>query len=105
MEGVQSLATEHESTTQKTTHLIKDILQPLLRQRRALNVLHRPQLPRKPLALLRGNGSLLLPRQLLDNLRIVPQIYLRPNDQAGNPRTVMMNLREPFLFYVFERSR
>ena len=87
------------------THLIKNVLQSLLCQRRTFNVFDRSKFSCKPLALLRRDRSLLLPRQLLDDLGVVAQIYLRPNDQAGNTWTVVMHLREPFLFYVFEGRR
>ena len=89
----------------QSTHLVKDVLQAFLRQRRTLDVLDCAKLPREPFSLLRGDRSLLLPCQLLDDLAIVPQIYLRPNDQAGNSWTVVMDFREPFLFYVFEGRR
>lgn len=108
-------SSEHLATLFLATHnggfqcgdnrLVKDVLQALLRQRRALDILDGPKLPRKPFALLGGDRTLLLPCQFLDDLSVVPQIYLRPNDQAGNPWTVMVHFREPFLFYVFKGSR
>ena len=42
--------------------------------------------------------------QLLNNLRIVSQIDLSADDEAGYSRTMMPNFRKPFLLNVLERS-
>ena len=83
-------------------YLVEYILQALLGERRALDVLHSTQFPCKSLALLRGDGPLLLPLQLLQDLGVVSQVDLRADDQARHSGTVVVNFREPFLFYVFE---
>lgn len=87
------------------THLVKHVLQPLLRQSRALHVLHRSQFPCEPLTQLACDGSLLLSGKFLNHLAVVPQINLRANDEARHPRTVMMYLREPLFLDVFKRRR
>lgn len=87
------------------TYLIEHVLQSLLRQRRALHVLDRTQLPRKPLALLACDGPLLLSLQLLQHLRVVSKIDLCPDDQARYARAVVVDLWEPLLLDVLERCR
>ena len=62
------------------THLVKDVLQPLLRERRALDVLDRPQLPSEFLSLVGINRSLLLPGQLLQLRAVVSQVDLGAHD-------------------------
>lgn len=76
------------------THLIKHILQPLLRQRRTLYILSPPQLSRQPLPLLlryqpRRPAPPLTRHHPLHLLRIIPQIDLRPHYQARRPRAVV----------------
>jgi hypothetical protein len=87
------------------TNLVEDVLQALLRQRRAFDVLDRAKLPRKALALLKRDGSLLLPLELFHHLRVVAQVYLGADDQTGDARAVVPDLREPLLLYVLERGR
>lgn len=76
------------------THLIKHILQSLLRQRRTLYILSPPQLSRQPLPLLlryqpRRPAPPLTRHHPLHLLRIIPQIDLRPHYQARRPRAVV----------------
>lgn len=94
-----------ERKEQQATDLVKDVLQPLLRQRRALDVLDRAQLAREPLALVVGDRPLLLARELLNHLRVVPQIDLRAHDETWHARTVMVHFRKPLLLDVLERGR
>ena len=84
------------------THLVENVLQALLRQSRALHILHRAELPSEPLSLVWSHRSLLLPRQLLQHLGVIPQVDLGADDEAGHARTVVADLREPFLLYVLE---
>lgn len=97
--GYQTGTREEEGT-----HLVENVLQPLLRQCRALDILDGPQLPREPLALLVRDGPLLLPSQLLYHLRVVSQIDLRPDDEARDPRTVVVHFGKPLLLDVLERG-
>lgn len=85
------------------THLVENVLQALLRQSRALNVLDGAQLAGQLLALLSHNRPLLRPRELLHDAGIVAQIDLGSNDQAGHAGAVVVNFREPFFFDVFKR--
>ena len=87
------------------THLVKDVLQTLLRQRRTLHILHRTQFPREAFSLLRSDGPLLLPLQFLQDLGVVPQIDLRADNEARDTGTVMVDLREPLLLDVLKRCR
>lgn len=84
------------------TDLVKNVLQALLREGRAFDVLDSAELPSELLALLRSHWPLLLPRQLLQHLRIIPKIDLSADDEARNTRAVVVNLWEPFFFHVFE---
>lgn len=87
------------------TYLVEHVLQALLSQCRTLDVLNSPEFPSKSLALLRGNGSLLLPLQLLHDLWVVPQIYLGSHDKAWYARTVVMDFREPLFLDVLKGGR
>lgn len=87
-----------------STYLIKHILELVLRQGTTLDVFHRAQLFGHPLAILLPHWLHLLLGQLVLDTRIVSQINLCTNNQAGNTRAVMMNLWEPLLANVFKRS-
>ena len=87
-----------------STHLIEHVLQALLSERRALDVLHGAQFPRKPLTLLSRDWPLLLSLQLLQDLGIVSQVDLRTDDQARDSGTVVVDFREPLLLHVLERG-
>ena len=67
-------------------------LEPALREGRALGVLDRAELARQPLARLGRHRPLLLPRQLLDDGRVVPQVDLRADDQARHAGAVVVDL-------------
>lgn len=88
-----------------STHLIEHVLQALLSERGALDVLHSTQFPRKPLTLLSRDWPLLLPLQLLQDLGVISQVDLRADDQARHSGTVVVDFREPLLLHVLERSR
>lgn len=79
---------------QLATHLIKDILQPFLRQRRTLHILSPTQLSRQPLPLFlryqpRRPPSSVAVHHPLHLLWIIPQIHLRAHYQTRRPGTVM----------------
>jgi hypothetical protein len=82
--------------------LIEDILQLVLRQRRALHVLDRTKFLRHALAVLLPNGLHLRLRQLLAHLRVVTEIGLCADDQAGDAGAVVVDFGEPFLADVLE---
>jgi len=90
---------------QAQTHLVKHVLQPLLRQCGALYIFDRPKLSREALSQLARYRSLLLSSQLLDHLAVVPQINLRPDDEARHAWTMMVYLWEPLLLDVFKGRR
>ena len=92
------------SLTQSTAYLIKDILQSLLRQRRALDIHDRAQLVRQFLALRCGYGSLVLSLERLYHLGVLPKIDLSAYNDARHVRAVMVDLWEPFFFQVPERG-
>lgn len=85
------------------THLVENILETLLSKRRALDVLYGAELACETLTLLREDRALLLPCELLDHLRVVAQIDLRADDEAGHTRAVVPNFGEPLLLDVLER--
>lgn len=68
-------------------------LEAALREGRALGVLDRAELARQPLARLARDRPLLLPRQLLDDGRVIAQVDLRADDQAGHAGAVVVDLR------------
>jgi hypothetical protein len=87
-----------------TTHLVKHILQPLLREGRALDVLDSAELLCEALTLFRANRTLPLPGELLNDLGVVSQVYLCTDDQAGDTGAMMVDLWEPLFLDVFKRS-
>jgi hypothetical protein len=86
-------------------YLIKNILQPLLRKRRTLNILNRPQLPRQPFPLLKRNRPLSTLCQLIHHIGIISQINHRAHDDTRRGRTMMSHLGEPLFLDVFKTRR
>lgn len=84
--------------------LIENVLEPFLRQRRALDVFDRLQFLGQLLALLQRDGLLLVLGQLLQRALLVTQIDLRADEQEGRLLTVMRYLRHPLFFDVLERT-
>jgi hypothetical protein len=82
--------------------LVEDILQLVLRQRRALHVLDCSEFLRHALAVFLPNGLHLRLRQLLAHLRVVAEIGLCADDQAGDAGAVVVHFGEPFLADVLE---
>jgi hypothetical protein len=93
-----------ESQHYEHTHLVKDILQPLLREGRTLDVLYSAELLCEALTLFRANRTLPLSGKLLNDLGIVSQVYLCTDDQAGDTGAMMVDLWEPLFLDVFKRS-
>ena len=91
--------------TESLTYLIKDILQLVLRQSRALHVFNCTKLFGHPVTVLLTNRLHLLASQLLPNAGVVAQIGLSADDKTGHTRTVVVHLGEPLFPYVFERGR
>lgn len=84
------------------THLIEHILELILRQGRALDILDSAQLLSHPLAILPPNRAHLLLAQLLLDALVVAQIGLGADDQAGHARAVVVDLWEPLFAHVLE---
>lgn len=96
-------------TPQLATHLIKNILQPLLRQRRTLHILSPPQLSRQPLPLFlryqpRRPPSSVAVHHPLHLFWIIPQIHLRAHYQTRRPGTVMWDFVKPLFTDILEWS-
>lgn len=100
---VQSSRGQHRAGG--NTHLIEDVLQALLSECRAFDVLDCSEFAGKPLTLLGGNWPLLLSLQFLEHLRVVSQIDLSTDDEARHSRTVMVDLWEPLLLHVLKGGR
>ena len=88
--------------TDGTDGFVKDVLEALLGEGRALDVLDGAELPGQPLALLAGDRPLLLPLELLEHLGVVPEIDLRADDEARDAGTVVVDLGEPLLLHVLK---
>lgn len=86
----------------KKTHLIEDVLELVLRQRRALDVLDGPQLLGHALAVLLADGRHALFLQLIPDLLLVAEIDLRADDEAGYAGAMMVDFGEPFLADVLK---
>lgn len=66
-----------------------------LRECGALDVLDRLELLGELLALLGGDGPLLVLRELLDHLHVVAQVHLCADEQERRLRAVVRDLRDP----------
>lgn len=86
-------------------YLIKDILQLVLRQSRTFDIFDGSELLRHPVTVFFANGLHLLPGELLADARVIAQIGLGADDEAGNTGAVVMNFGEPLLANVLERGR
>lgn len=84
------------------SYLVKNILELVLRQSRALDVLNRTQLLCHAVAVFLTDGLHLLSGKLLPNARVVAQISLCTDDETGDTGAMVMHFREPFLPDVLE---
>ena len=84
-------------------YLIEDILQLVLRQRRALHILDRSQVFRHTFSVLFTYWLHALFGQLFPYLRVIAKIGLRTHYEARYSWAVVMNFWEPFLSNVLER--
>lgn len=87
---------------EKTTNLVKYILQLILRQSRTFHILDRTQLLCHPITILLAHGLHLLFGQLLAHRGIISQIGLGADNQAGHTGTVVMHFGKPFLSHVLK---
>lgn len=67
-------------------------LESLLRERRALDVFDGAEFPRESLAGFLRNWPLLLPIELLQDGRVIPEVDLSAHDQARHAGAVMVDL-------------
>lgn len=86
-------------------YLVKDILQLVLRQSRALHIFNCTKLLGHPVTVLLANGLHLLASELLPNTGVVAQIGLGADNEAGHTGAVVVYLGEPLFPYVFEGGR
>ena len=89
----------------RRTHLVKHVLQTLLRQSRTFNVLDCSEFTCKFLTLLNRDRALILLRQSFYYLRVIPKINLCSNQKERNPWTEMMQFWEPPFLHVFKGGR
>ena len=87
-----------------TLYLVENILEFVLRESRALDVLNRSQILRHLLAGFPGDRAHLLLSELLADAGIVSQIDLRADDEARHTRAMMVHLRKPFLAHILKGS-
>lgn len=83
-------------------YLIKHVLELVLRQSRALDVLDRTEFACHSLAVLALYWRHSLLCQLIFYGVVLPQIHLCTHNQAWHPRTVVMHLGEPLFTDVLE---
>lgn len=86
-------------------YLIEDILQLVLCQSGTLDIFHCAEFLRHPITIFLANRLHLLASELVPNARIVAQISLRTDDQAGDTRAVMVDFGEPLFPDVLEGGR
>lgn len=89
----------------KSSHdgLVENVLETLLSERRALDVLDGAELSGELVALLVGHGSQLVSGELVENHLIASQIDLGADNEAGHAGAVVVDLGEPLLLDVFKR--
>ena len=85
-----------------SSYLIENILQLVLRQRRALHVLDCSQIFGHALSVLFAYWLHPLFGQFFPYLWVLTQIGLRTNNEARYSRAMMMDFREPFLSNVLK---
>lgn len=85
-------------------YLVKHILELILSERRALDVLDSAQFACHSLAILLLDRCHSLLRELIFHRIVFSKIDLSTNDKAGNAWAVVMDLWEPFLADVLERG-
>lgn len=91
--------------SQDSAYLIEHILELVLCQSRALNVLDRAKLPCHSLAIFPLHRRHPLLRQLVLDGIVFPQIDLCADNQARDTGAVVVYFGEPFLAYVLEGCR
>lgn len=89
-------------TARDNPYLVKHVLEFVLRQSTALDILHGAQVLCHALAVLLPHRLHLLLGQFLSHARVIPQIDLCTDNEAGNARAVVVHLGEPFLADVLE---
>lgn len=89
----------------RAKYLIKNILQLVLSQGRALDVFDSTQILGHTVTVLLANGLHFLSGKLLPHTRVIAQIGLGTDDQAGNTGAVVVDFREPLLANVFKGRR
>lgn len=83
-------------------YLIKHILELVLCQSGTLHVFHGAKFLCHAITVFLPDGLHLLAGELVPNTRIVAQIGLCANNQAGDTRTVVVNLGEPLFPHVLK---
>ena len=84
------------------SYLVEHILQLVLGECRALNILYRPQVFSHALTILLSYWLHPLFCQLFADAGIIAEIRLRTDDQARNAWTMVVHLWEPFFTDVLE---
>lgn len=101
---VSQLVRGHQTWAwQRHSYLVKHVLEFVLRQSTALDVLHSAQVLCHALTVLLPHRLHLLLGQLLPYTRVISQINLCSDNEARYARAVVVDLGEPFLADVFER--
>ena len=86
------------------THLIENILELVLSERRALNILDSPKLFRHPLPIFFAYRGHLLLRELISDAGVIPQISLGTDNKTWNAWTVVVHFWKPFFSDVLKGS-
>lgn len=99
--GMSALASNQGAVA----YLVEDILELVLCQSTALDVLDRAQILGHSLAVLLAHWLHLLLAQLLPNTWVISQIRLGTHNQAWHTGAVMVNFGKPLFADVLERGR
>jgi hypothetical protein len=86
-------------------YLVEDVLQLVLGQRRALDVLDGSELPGHPLASITGDRRHLLLCKLVSHGSVVAEIDLGADDEARDTGAVVVDLGKPLFPDVFKAGR
>ena len=86
------------------SYLVKDVLQLVLCQSRALDVLDGTELLGHAVTVFLADGLHLLAGQLLTDIGVIAQIGLGADNKAGDTGAVVVHFGEPFFADVLERG-
>ena len=100
--GLSTVSRSPDRPSSSSAYLVKHVLELILRQRRAFDILDCAKILRHLLAVLPLDGCHPLLCQLVFYRVVFPEIHLRADYQARHAGAMVMHLGEPFLADVLK---